>query len=59
MSEMTLLTREETQNFLRIGHNTYYRYKKQGLIPEVRIGGKPLVVKEELEKRIKRQLNNA
>lgn len=56
---MELLTREETQDFLRIGHNTYYRYKKQGLIPEVRIGGKPLVVKEELEKRIRRQLSNA
>jgi len=56
---MELLTRQETQDFLRIKHNTYYRYKKQGLIPEIRIGGKPLVVKEELEKRIRRQLSNA
>lgn len=57
--EMTLLTRQETQDFLRIKHNTYYRYKKQGLIPEIKIGGKLLVVKEELEKRIRRQLGNA
>ena len=59
MSEMTLWTREEAMDWLRIGHSTFNRYKNQGLIPIVKIGGKPLIVKEELEKRIKRQLNNA
>jgi hypothetical protein len=51
--ETTLMTIQETQDFLRIKPSTYYRYKNQGLIPEVKIGGRPLVVKEELQKRIK------
>ena len=56
---MQLMTIKEAREYLRKSQSAFYRDMKKGIIPVVHIGAKPLVVKDELDKRIKEQLRNA
>jgi excisionase family DNA binding protein len=55
---MQLMTIKEAQEYLKKSKSAFYRDIKNGDIPIVRIGSKPLVVKDKLDAEIKRQLSN-
>ncbi|MDD4940492.1 MAG: helix-turn-helix domain-containing protein [Candidatus Omnitrophica bacterium] len=55
---MELMTMKETQEYLRKSKSALYRDIKKGIIPFVKIGGKPLVIKNKLDRYIIEQLNN-
>ena len=59
MKVMQLMTLKEAQEYLRKSKSAFYRDMQKGIIPVVHIGAKPLVVKDELDKRIKQQLRDA
>jgi excisionase family DNA binding protein len=53
MADDKLLTSDEACKFLKISNPTLWRWKKAGLIKEIKIGGKILFSEKELRKMLK------
>ncbi len=57
--EMELLTLKETQDYLKTSKSALYRLFDKGVLKPIKITGKPLIIKEQIDTLIRRQLKNA